>query len=364
MYTQERQNQHHRASAVENSTEEQDQSVGIHLSPPPLQFQSNPPPNRTPIQRLEFGNEVKLDSIPAWPPQAKVLGGYTDSAIAQELYGDGKASISRVAGEQYLIQVDYDRLLPKWKPHFHDPGKEYPGAEGEKEFSDIEKTWVTEVLEHPIISLVFDGYDSLPPLVLNRVEKIGGSKGQFNSSIDEIALADKIYSQKETHYGGGDSFKESGEEAFKGTLIHEIFHYLEDNATSEVADMPLPKHLLNAMKDPEAIGMPAYAFGWFVHPELNIWMHFQLSKVSNFLSPGSVHKFPDLMAARKAGDWEKSPMPVSGNSISMEEDLCESFSLALTSDRTLAVLNSKYPRRYKLLDTYIKLLDGLKGKAK
>ncbi|MEM7370462.1 MAG: hypothetical protein AAF587_17765 [Bacteroidota bacterium] len=364
MYTREKHSQQDRASTRRTSAENQDQSIGMHLPPPPLQFQSNPSPNPAPIQRLEFGNEVRLDSIPTWPPQVKVLGNYNDGAIAQELYGDGSVSISRVPGEQHLIQVDFDRLLSKWKPHFHDPSKEYPGAEGEKAFSDIEKIWITEVLEHPIISMVFDSYDSLPPLILNRVEKIGGSKGQYSSSIDEIALADKIYKQKETHHVNGSSFKESDEEAFKGTLIHEIFHYLEDNAESEVAEMPIPKNLIYGMLKPEELGLPAYAFGWFYHPKVEGYMHFQLPEVDNIFSNASIHDQPELLAAKEAGDWERSPMPVSGNSISPEEDLCESFSLALTSDRTIEVLRSKYPRRYQLLDHYIRLLQGLKEKAK
>jgi hypothetical protein len=59
--------------------------------------------------------------------------------------------------------------------------------------------------------------------------------------------------------------------------------------------------------------------------------------------------------------YEKSPMPKSGDLISPEEDLAESFSMYLTSKRTREELQTKYPKRYQLLTMYFKRLDDLRN---
>ena len=118
------------------------------------------------------------------------------------------------------------------------------------------------------------------------------------------------------------------------------------------------------MSNPTAAGFPAYAFGWFVHPKSRFILHFQLPDTKGFSAQSSLLGYPKLRQIQKSGKWEKSPMPKSGNSISAEEDLCESISLALTSKRTLGVLSSQYPQRYRLLNNYFKLLFRYAQKSK
>jgi len=245
-------------------------------------------------------------------------------------------------------------------------GRSHPGAKGEKPFTKQELTWINQVLKLPLLSLLFSSYTDVPTAVLHRVASIAGAKGQFSSKKNDIAVSDKVYSQKETHTGkNGVKFTETNEEAFKGTLIHELIHFAEHNAQLRKPGLALPKDLVAAMSDPVSAGFPAYAFGWFVHPKSKYILHFQLPDVIGFGAQSSILGYPDLMKVRKdTKRWERSPMPKSGNSISAEEDICESISLALTSKRTLGVLASQYPQRYKLLNKFFGILIAYARKSK
>lgn len=60
-----------------------------------------------------------------------------------------------------------------------------------------------------------------------------------------------------------------------------------------------------------------------------------------------------ISEVRRDVDWERSPMPQSGNTISAEEDLSESFSRCLASSRTRAAMQANFPRRYQLISRYL-----------
>jgi len=233
----------------------------------------------------------------------------------------------------------------------------HPGAKGEKPFTAKEQAWIKQVLGNKFIKLLFSNYSDIPPATLHRVRSIAGAKGQYSSKNDDIAVADKVYSQKDRLKGrNGRTYTETNEEAFKGTLIHELMHHAVATAKLRKAKQLLPKDLVTVMTHPTKAGFPAYAFGWFVHPTSSFILHFQLPGTSGFNPQSSLLGHPKLRQIQKSGKWERSPMPKSGNSISVEEDLCESMSLALTSKRTLGTLASQYPQRYRLLNNYFKAL--------
>ncbi|HIK17861.1 MAG TPA: DUF4157 domain-containing protein [Leptolyngbyaceae cyanobacterium M33_DOE_097] len=81
--------------------------------------------NRT-IQRRLFGEQVRFDSLPEAPPRATLLGPYSDTAIAQELYGDSSVRIVHTAQDYSVIEILYDRLLDRWKPYFSGSIQENP----------------------------------------------------------------------------------------------------------------------------------------------------------------------------------------------------------------------------------------------
>ena len=243
-------------------------------------------------------------------------------------------------------------------------GRKHPGAKGEKPFTKQERTWINQVLAHPLIKVFFASYTDIPTATLHRVASIAGAKGEYSSKKDDIAVSDKVYSHKDTLKDSkGRNFTETNEEAFKGTLIHELFHFAENNAQKRKKGLPLPKDLVTALSNPKMVGLHDYAFGWFAHPKSGFVLHFQLPDVIGFNSQTSILGDAKLMRARKSGKWERSPMPVSGNSISAEEDMCESVSLALASKRTQDHLRSQYPYRYKLLDNYFGVLLRLQRKS-
>ncbi len=244
-------------------------------------------------------------------------------------------------------------------------GRKHPDAKGEKPFTKQELTWINQVLAHPLVKVLFSTYTDIPTATLHRVAAIAGAKGQFNAKNDDIAISDSVYKNKDKHKASdGTTFTETNEEAFKGTLIHELFHHADENAKIEKAGTVLPSTLVAVLSQPEAAGFPKYAFGWFVHPKSKYVLHFQLNECVSLNSQVTLIDQPELNAVRKSGKWERSPMPESGKSISAEEDMCESISLALTSKRTHDAFKTAYPQRYKLLDNYFGSLLRLAQKGK
>jgi hypothetical protein len=249
-------------------------------------------------------------------------------------------------------------------------GKSYPGAIGEKQFTELEKLWINDVISDPLINLIFDSYEDLPKAILHRVEETENSKDEETSPkgatqklTPDIALFDQIYEPEimDSQSTNGTSFNEADEEAFKGTLLHEIFHYLENNAKAVVSKMPLPKNLIEALLYPTKIKFQEYAFGWFIHPKSYAYLHFDVPGVGGFAPELTVFGYPELEKVHREKKYEKSPMPKSGDLISPEEDLAESFSMYLTSKRTREELQTKYPKRYQLLTMYFKRLDDLRN---
>jgi len=235
-------------------------------------------------------------------------------------------------------------------------------ATGAKEFSDVEKAWIEEVLSDQYIRLFFDTYGDVPPVVLHRVATINRASGTFFSAEGKVGLSDRIYEdgiRDEHELANGESITETDEESFKGTLIHEIFHYMEHHVTEMAerlpADVARPDHLIEALRYPEKLGLDPYAFGWFAHPDSGAWLHFDIPEVS-VIGGFSIFGDSELMAIKDSGDYEGSPMPVSGNRISAEEDMSETVAMYLASGRTRAALASEFPLRFALMERFFKHL--------
>lgn len=240
-------------------------------------------------------------------------------------------------------------------------GRDYSGLQS-KPFTPQEQVWIDEVLANPIIELIFDSYPAMPPVIIHRVQKLSAA-GQYSPAINELAIDDAAYGRPADEIFDQDTVTAEDEEAFKGTLLHEIFHYLENNAKAVAKEIPIPKNLIAAMLYPTQVGLDPYAFGWFIHPDNKSILHFQLNGITSPAGDYSIFGHEGLMKVYKKGAWEASPMPQSGHSISIEEDLAESFSMALASERTNTLLKENYPLRYQLLDHYVQRLDSLRQKA-
>jgi hypothetical protein len=70
------------------------------------------------IQKYEFGDELAFEPIPGPSPKVRLLGPYSDEAIAEELYGDRSVPIRHDPQEESIIFIEEIRLLDQWRPYF------------------------------------------------------------------------------------------------------------------------------------------------------------------------------------------------------------------------------------------------------
>lgn len=244
-------------------------------------------------------------------------------------------------------------------------GKEY-GEHGSKGFSDLERMWIEDVMANPLVMLVFSTYGSIPPVILHRVSEIGTAHGEFSPGKNEMAITDKAYEphlDDEENPKTDEELEKRHEAAFKGTLLHEIFHYIEDNTKDLKENIPLPKHLMGTLVGPEAGGFEAYAFGWFLHPGTNEYLHFETTGIKVPGHPRNILGYPHLENVCDSKTWEPSPMQESGHSVSPEEDMAESFSHLLLSKESRDAFIEAYPRRSRLLGAYLAQLKSLAATA-
>ncbi|NER12068.1 DUF4157 domain-containing protein [Leptobacterium flavescens] len=90
------------------------------------------------IQRVIIGDTIQMNTLSGIPYRVELHGPYSDSAIAEELYGDPQAPV-RHSNENYsIILVDYPRLLDRWKPSFRSGGLTTAQEESEEEIQEQE----------------------------------------------------------------------------------------------------------------------------------------------------------------------------------------------------------------------------------
>jgi hypothetical protein len=291
----------------------------------PLDRRSLTPTNILQLQRI-LGNQAVLNLV---RPTPSIRQQYDTSAL--HCIGNDTDSIQRVPAQLAT--------------------EAYEDADQEKEFSAEEIKWIEQVLANNGIQVMLQvyGLEKFPVVTLHRVKQFSDSKrqeGEYSKKTDQIALSDAAYTMKDDLVDKeGNHVSASNEEEFKMTLIHELLHYMENHTKDiDVNKAPTAQAIMTVMLKPTQIGLDEYAFGWFVHPKTKLIRHFD---EVNFMEVPI-----ELQTVYEEKKWEKSPMPVSGDSISMEEDLATTFALALTSDRTRESLLKKYPLRYHLIDYF------------
>lgn len=272
--------------------------------------------------------------------------------------------------DEWLVRQTEDgmkALLLRWQPSWGEPPSKWMGPEKlerfvrdrsteksyelaetsySKETTDIgftktQQRWIREVMKQDEIAMLFRVLGGMPPVVLHRVKQFEKGQSAGATKGDEIAIAKHRVTPFESENDKIDTEKE-----FKGTLIHELLHFIENQTTGTSMDTRhvVPSDLINYLKRPEEL--PAehfrenifdeYAFGWFYHTGAKKWIH---ASANDWVVPEDIEN----------ADWEMSPMPVSGGVWSVEEDLAETMSLYFTDRRELL---RTYPRRYKLMWWY------------
>jgi hypothetical protein len=194
---------------------------------------------------------------------------------------------------------------------------------------------------------------------LHRVNSLSGADGSTLGG--DISIADRTYENRETYVNNaGEPVQATREQAFKGTLLHELLHFFF-NQTEDLKKTFTPKTLQAIMMFPEKIGMEKAAFGWFQHPKSGYILHLDLDETKNLLSEDAfIEPDSELGKIRARGAYEHSPMPRSSHNISPEEDLAAVMGLYLAGAESRNTLKARYPKRHELISGYFdRVLPGI-----
>lgn len=239
-----------------------------------------------------------------------------------------------------------------------------PVAEG---FDTDEQRWVQEVWDNPGVQLVLQAYGSIPEPVLERVHIISND-GEPSPSVEGVArnapepgeadieIADATYATAMVvDVPGAARRLGTPEEEFKATLIHELFHYVENNTKHvDPTVVTAPETLKAMLVAPRLAALPAFAFGWF---ELaGAPAHLDNVGVAEVVLNAATTVSTDSEAgrAKAAASYEASP-----DGRSLEEDLATTMALYLTGPDTNAALRARFPRRFSLMNGYFRKLEAL-----
>jgi hypothetical protein len=224
-----------------------------------------------------------------------------------------------------------------------------------RKFTQEEMQWISEVWDLPEIQLMFQAYDHVPGPILHRVKDRGGADG---SALDaDIWIADKTYETCSNYtIDPSKPVKTSNADEFKGTLLHEMLHYFENQTKAvDPSSVATPGKMIDMLTNPTNYRKKPYAYGWFVHPKSNLLLHLDLEETSNFMREEAYVDTEGeswLSQVKRGHHYESSPMAISGDSVSPEEDLAETMSLYLTSPESRAKLKKDFPQRYSMIEGY------------
>ena len=239
-----------------------------------------------------------------------------------------------------------------------------PVAEG---FDTDEQRWIQEVWDNPGMQLMLQAYESIPEPVLTRVGIIT-SDGEPSPSVEGVAhnapepggpdieIADATYATAMVvDVPGAAKRLGTPEEEFKATLIHELFHHIENNTKHvDPTVVTAPETLKAMLVAPRLASLPAFAFGWF---DLDgAPAHLDNVGVADVVLNASTTVPTDSEAgrAKAAATYEASP-----DGRSLEEDLATTMALYLTGPDTNAALRARFPRRFGLMNGYFRKLQAV-----
>ena len=240
-----------------------------------------------------------------------------------------------------------------------------PVVEG---FDTDEQRWIQDVWDNPGMQLMLQAYGSIPEPVLQRVRTVISSEGEPSSSVEGVAhnapepggadieIADATYAiPMVVDVPGAARRLGTFEEEFKATLIHELFHYVENNTKHlDPTVVTAPETLKAMLVAPGLASLPPFAFGWFDHDGTPAHLD-NLGVADVVLNPAStVPSDSEAGRAKAAGTYEASP-----DGRSLEEDLATTVALYLTGPETNAALRARFPRRFSLMNGYFRKLQAM-----
>ena len=239
-----------------------------------------------------------------------------------------------------------------------------PVAEG---FDTDEQRWIQEVWDNPGMQLLLQAYESVPEPVLERVHMIT-SDGAPSPTVEGVAhnapepggvdieIADATYDvPMVVDVPGAAKRLGTPEEEFKATLIHELFHFVENNTKHlDPTVVTAPETLKAMLVAPRLASLPPFAFGWFDLDGAPAHLD-NVGVADVVLNAGmTVAADSDAGRAKAAGSYEASP-----DGRSLEEDLATTIALYLTGPDTNATLKAGFPRRFNLMNGYFRKLQAV-----
>ena len=200
------------------------------------------------------------------------------------------------------------------------------------DFSNRQKRWIEDVKRLREVQLLFSAY-KLPSVIL-RKGKIDG-QGKYDKGVITISPT------------------ETNKEAFKSTLIHELVHFVK-HQTARPGKMTGPGLTTPTTLIDKMIYDKECKYGWYEHPKTRARFHFDSLEKYSADPSVSIQMYSELKEKKEEGQWESSPMPLSGREFSPEEDLAQTISLYLTDNRSRQKLKSKFPKRFELVHKYFR----------
>ncbi len=241
-----------------------------------------------------------------------------------------------------------------------------------EDFSPDEEEWISEVWQNPGIQLMFQAYGELPTPVLARVREVVNDNGSVSTTTEgvthnepepgqpDIEITDATYGETMVVEPPGQGQREAtSEEEFKATLIHELFHFVENNTKSvDPESIATPETLRAILAEPRLEGLPAFAFGWINRGGDAAYLgHVSVVPISTGPLTSWVPTGSPEAKAKKDKAYEASPDPRT-----LEEDLATSIAMYLTGPALRAHMLEKYPRRFALVGSYFnRLVEAVRG---
>jgi hypothetical protein len=235
-------------------------------------------------------------------------------------------------------------------------------------FTEAEDLWIDDVWHNPGMELMFQAYGEIPAPVLARVGQIlddgspsetteGAATNEPAPGEPDIEIGDAVYVEKKVVEPSGEMPREATEEEeFKSTLIHELFHYVENNTKDiDPEAFVTPETLKAILAAPTLASLPQFTFGYFIRgggvgylPEATVTM-MSSHGAWTWVEPGS----PEA-EAKKEKRYEPSPDPRG-----LEEDLATTIGYFLAGPDMRQTLRANYPKRFNLMNGYFKQLEAL-----
>jgi hypothetical protein len=223
------------------------------------------------IQRREFGDDIRFDSLPGSPLQARVLGPYSDEAIAEALYGDSSVPITHAPESHDIVLVDYERLRAEWRGSFSVDSSErdsdaravldfikrqareraqtpYTISTSSRFFTRLRDFYLRDYLANPTAETGEAAVDRIGRPMAGRVEPILSEEPEYEGTFGAFGLDDtpshRVTGHRVMVTPQGGEEREAGNRWEEGAI--QVWNH---ESIPEIPDIPLFRNLRGLPRD-------------------------------------------------------------------------------------------------------------------